>query len=308
MLATAVAALAQPWPARPVRIVVPFAPGGGGDQIARLLAPRLAETWGQPVVVDNRPGGGTVPGTDLVARSGPDGHTLLVNTSAITINPGLLPSLPYDTLRDLAPVSQIAVLPNLLVIHPSLPATSVRELIAHARTRSDLTFGSSGTGTGAHLAGELFRSMAGLSLTHVPYKGGSAVMPDLIAGRIHMTFATVPSSLPYVKSGRLRALAVTGSTRSSALPDTPTIAEAALPGYDATNWLGLFTRAGTPMSVIERQYRDLRALVIGTPLGEQIAALGFEPVASDPKAFGKGVRDELRRWRELIAATGARGS
>lgn len=306
LLGAAATALAQPWPSRPVRIVVPYAPGGGGDQIARLLAPPLADAWGQPVVVDNRPGGGTVPGTDLVARASPDGHTLLVNTSAITINPALLPSLPYDTLRDLAPVTQVAVLPNLLVVHPSLPVNSVRELIAHARSRGDLTFGSSGTGTGAHLAGELFRSMAGISLTHVPYKGGAAVMPDLMAGRIHMTFATVPSSLPYVKSGRLRALAVTGGARSSALPDTPTIAEAALPGYDATNWLGLFARAGTPEATLAKVHRDLRARVIGTALGEQIATLGFEPVASDPKAFEKVVRDELRRWRELVASTRAK--
>jgi tripartite-type tricarboxylate transporter receptor subunit TctC len=294
------------FPVSPVRIVVPYAAGGGGDIIARMLGARLSEMWGQAVVIDNRPGAGTVIGTDLVARAQRDGHTLLVNTAAITINPGLLPKLPYDTLKDLAPVSQIAVLPNLLVVSPSLNVRSVEELIARARKPPVLAYGSSGTGTVAHLAGELFRATAGIELTHVPYKGGSAVMPDLVAGRLQLTFATIPSSLTFVKSGKLVALAVASVRRSPTLPDVPTIAEAALPGFDADNWIGLFAPGGTPSRLLDRIHLDLAKVVQEPAIVERMLSLGFEPVASTPAAFNKVIRAELPKWRKVIEASGAK--
>ncbi len=294
------------FPLGPVRIVVPYAAGGGGDIISRLLGARLSEAWGQPVIVDNRPGAGTVIGTDLVAKAQADGRTLLVNTAALTINPGLLAKLPYDTLSDLAPVSQIAILPNLLVISPSLSVRTVEELIARARTPPALAYGSSGTGTVAHLAGELFRSAARIELTHVPYKGGSAVMPDLVGGRLQMTFATIPSSLPFVKSGKAIALAVASSRRSPALPDVPTIAEAALPGFDASNWIGLFAPGKTPPRIVARIHRDLQKAVQDPGVSERMLSLGFEPVASAPADFAAVIRSELPKWQKVIAASGAR--
>jgi tripartite-type tricarboxylate transporter receptor subunit TctC len=294
------------FPLGPVRIVVPYAAGGGGDIISRLLGARLSEAWGQPVIVDNRPGAGTVIGTDLVAKAQADGRTLLVNTAAITINPGLLAKLPYDTLSDLAPVSQIAILPNLLVISPSLNVRTVGELIARARTPPVLAYGSSGTGTVAHLAGELFRSAAKIELTHVPYKGGSAVMPDLMGGRLQMTFATIPSSLPFVKSGKAMALAVASGKRSPALPDVPTIAEAGLPGFDASNWIGVFAPGKTAPRLIGRIHRDLQTVVQDSAVTERMLSLGFEPVASSPADFAAVIRSELPKWQKVIAASGAK--
>jgi tripartite-type tricarboxylate transporter receptor subunit TctC len=247
-----------------------------------------------------------VIGTDLVAKAQADGRTLLVNTAAITINPGLLAKLPYDTLSDLAPVSQIAILPNLLVISPSLNVRTVGELIARARTPPVLAYGSSGTGTVAHLAGELFRSAAKIELTHVPYKGGSAVMPDLMGGRLQMTFATIPSSLPFVKSGKAMALAVASGKRSPALPDVPTIAEAGLPGFDASNWIGVFAPGKTAPRLIGRIHRDLQTVVQDSAVTERMLSLGFEPVASSPADFAAVIRSELPKWQKVIAASGAK--
>lgn len=310
MLATAAASShaaigADDFPASPVRIVVPYAAGGGGDIIARLLGARLSEKWGQPVVADNRPGAGTVIGTDLVAKAAPNGYTLLVNTAAITINPSLLKKLPYDTLNDLAPVTQIAVLPNLLVVNPSLAVNSVRDLIDYAKKSSGLTYGSSGTGTVAHLAGELFRASAGIQLTHVPYKGGSALMPDLMAGRVQLTFATIPSSLAFVKSGRLKALAVASGRRSPTLPDVPTIAEAALPGFDASNWIGMFAPAKTPTRIIDRLQREIAALVRDPEISDRMLTLGFEPAGTTTAEFTQVIRSELPKWKRVIEASGA---
>lgn len=306
-IASAFAAPATPaYPERPVRIVVPYAPGGGGDTLARLLGARLGEAWSQVVVVDNRPGGGTTIGTDLVAKSQPDGHTLLLNTAAFTINPALLPKLPFDVLRDFAPVTQVAILPNLLVVHPGLPAKSVREFIAYAKTRKDLAYGSSGTGTGAHLAGELFRTMAGIELVHVPYKGGGAVIPDLLAGRIQLTFATLPSSIGYVRAGKLRALAVATTKRSPGAPEIPTIAEAGLPGYDADNWIGLLAPAGTPAMVVKRIQEDVRAVVDTPEVREKLISAGFDPIAGTPSEFASVIRADLPKWKKAVEASGAK--
>jgi tripartite-type tricarboxylate transporter receptor subunit TctC len=292
------------YPVSPVRIVVPYAAGGGGDIIARLLGARLSERWGQPVIADNRPGAGTVIGTDLVAKAPPNGYTLLVNTAAITINASLVKKLPYDTLADLVPVTKIAELPNLLVVNPSLGVGTVKELIAQAR-KAPLTYGSSGTGTVAHLAGELFRASAGIPLTHVPYKGGSALMPDLMAGRVQLTFATIPSSLAFVKTGRLKALAVASGRRSPTLPDVPTIAEAALPGFDASNWIGMFVPAKTPPRIIDRLQREIAALVREPGISDKMLELGFEPVANTPAEFTQIIRAEVPKWKRAIEASGA---
>ena len=299
------AARADDYPVSPVRIVVPYAAGGGGDIIARMLGARLGEKWAQPVVTDNRPGAGTVIGTDLVAKAQPTGYTLLVNTAAITINPGLLKKLPYDTLKDLVPVTQIAVLPNLLVVNPSLAVNSVKDLLDLAKKSSGLTYGSSGTGTVAHLAGELFRATAGIHLTHVPYKGGSALMPDLMAGRLQLTFATIPSSIAFVKSGKLKALAVASGRRSPTLPEVPTIAEAALPGFDASNWIGLFVPAKTPKRIADFLQLEIAALVKEREFSEKMLTLGFEPAATTPAEFSKVISAEVIKWKRVIEASGA---
>ena len=299
------AARADDYPVSPVRIVVPYAAGGGGDIIARMLGARLGEKWAQPVVTDNRPGAGTVIGTDLVAKAQPTGYTLLVNTAAITINPGLLKKLPYDTLKDLVPVTQIAVLPNLLVVNPSLAVNSVKDLLDLAKKSAGLTYGSSGTGTVAHLAGELFRATAGIHLTHVPYKGGSALMPDLMAGRLQLTFATIPSSIAFVKSGKLKALAVASGRRSPTLPEVPTIAEAALPGFDASNWIGLFVPAKTPKRIADFLQLEIAALVKEREFSEKMLTLGFEPAATTPAEFSKVISAEVIKWKRVIEASGA---
>jgi tripartite-type tricarboxylate transporter receptor subunit TctC len=293
-----------PW--KPIRIVVPYAAGGGGDTLARLLGPQINQRLGQFVIVDNRPGAGTIIGTDLVAKAAPDGHTLLINTSAFTINPSLQDELPYDTLRDFVAVQKLVSLPNVLVVHPSIPAKSVRELIAYARTHPGLTYGSSGTGTGAHLAGELFRSMAGLDLVHIPYKGGGAVMPDVIAGRVNMSFATLPSSLAHIQSGKLRALGLASRTRSPTLPDLPTIGEAGLPGYDATNWNGLFAPAKTPRPVVARLDSVFREVIQAPEMKAKLLSLGFEPDASGTREFTAAVAEEIAKWRKLIVQSGAK--
>ena len=312
MLATAVAAAAphaavgaDDFPVSPVRVVVPYAAGGGGDIIARMLGAPLGEKWAQPVVTDNRPGAGTVIGTDLVAKAAPTGYTLLLNTAAITINPGLLKKLPYDTLKDLMPVTQIAVLPNLLVVNPSLAVNSVKDLIDLAKKSPGLTYGSSGTGTVAHLAGELFRATAGIQLTHVPYKGGSALMPDLMAGRLQLTFATIPTSLAFVKSGKLKALAVASGRRSPTLPDVPTIAEAALPGFDASNWIGMFAPARTPTRIINFLQHEIAALVKDPEISVKMLTLGFEPTATTPAQFARIISAELLKWKRVVETSGA---
>ena len=296
----------QAYPSKPIRIVVPYAPGGGGDTLARLLSRPLNERLGQFIIVDTRPGAGTIIGTDLVAKATPDGYTLLLNTSAFTINPGLHDKLPFDAMRDFIAVQKLVSLPNVLVVHPSLPANSVSELIHYAKAKPGLTYASSGTGTGAHLAGELFRSMAGLDLVHIPYKGGGAVMPDVIAGRVHMSFATLPSSLPHIKSGKLRALGLASITRSPAFPHLPTISEAGLTGYDASNWMGLFVPAGTPAMIVNRLDAVFREVIRLPDLKEKLLAQGFEPVVVGQQDFTKTIAEEIMKWRKLIKESGAK--
>ena len=300
--------LAQPaWPVKPVRIVVPLAPGGGTDTVVRMLGGRLAEVWGQPLVVENRAGGGQVIGTELVARAPPDGHTLLAITPAHVINPVLLEKLAYRWDRDFAPIGNLAATANVLVVHPSLPAKAAKDLIALARARpGQMHYGSSGVGGASHLAFELFNAMAGLDLVHVPYKGGSLAVQDVLAGRISLIMGNMPSILQHVRAGRLRPLAVASAKRSALLPGVPTIAESALPGYEATNWNGLVAPAGTPAETVAKANADMVRALAEPALRERLTAAGFDPVGDSPAQFAAQLQAEHARWAALIRSRGIR--
>lgn len=295
------------FPQRPVRVIVPFAPGGGTDLIARALAQKLTESWGQQVLIDNRSGGGTVIGSDMVAKAAPDGHTLLLTANPHTTNPALHPKLPYDTVRDFAAITQIANSPLVLTAHPSLPAHSARELVALAKQRpGQLSYGTSGNGGPQHLAGELFKFMAGVQLIHVPYKGGAPAATDLIAGHTQLAFGSTFLMIPQVNAGRLRALAVTSAQRSSVLPKVPTIAEAALPGYAITTWYGLFAGAATPRHIITRLHADVARAIKTPEFIDRLTRDGSDPVGNDPAAFDAHVRAEIETARRIVKVSGMR--
>lgn len=301
------AARAEAWPDRPVRIVVPFAPGGATDIVGRLIGAELSKAFGQPFVVENRPGGGGNIGSDLVAKAAPDGYTLLLGAAGnIAINPGLFPNMPYDPVKDLAPISLICETMNVLVVHPGVPARSVQELIALAKAQPGaLSFASSGNGGTTHLAGEMFKAMTGTDMVHVPYRGSAPAMTDLLSGTVQLMFDNLPSALPHVREGRLRALAVTGATRSPAMPDLPTMAEAGVAGYEATSWFGLFAPAGTPAALVDRLADAVAAAVRHDDVQARIRALGAEPITNRPAAFAAMVRAEVAKWRGVIEASGA---
>ena len=296
------------YPNRPVRVIVPFAPGGATDILGRLIAGHLQEALGQPFVVENRSGGGGNIGSDLVAKAAPDGYTLLIGAAGnIGINPGLFPNMPYDPVRDLAPISLMASTPNILVVHPSVPANNVAELIALARSRpNQLNFASSGNGSTIHLSAELFKALAQVQMTHVPYRGSAPAVADLLAGTVQLMFDNLPSAIPHVQAGRLRALGVTSAKRAPALPNVPTIAEAGVAGYEATSWFGLFAPAGTPRPVIERLMQEVHAGVAKPTLAERIRSLGAEVVTNTPDQLAAMVRTEIAKWREVIRVSGAK--
>lgn len=295
------------FPTKAVRIVVPFAPGGGTDLIARTLAQKLTDAWKQPVLVDNRPGGGTTIGSDLVAKALPDGHTLLLTANPHTTNPVLHPKLPYDTLRDFAGITQIASAPMIVAVHPSLPARSVKELITLARQRpGQLSFATSGNAGPQHMAGELFKTSAGIDMVHVPYKGSAPAITDLIAGQTQLTFGSTFTVMPQAAAGRLRMLAVTTAKRANALPQVPTIAEAALPGYEATTWYGLFTASGVTRAIISRLHADIARALKQPDVTERLTRDGSEPVASEPAAFDAHVRAEIDKARRIVKASSMR--
>jgi tripartite-type tricarboxylate transporter receptor subunit TctC len=305
LVATASAA-AQNFPAKPVRIIVPFAPGGGTDLLARTLAVKLTAAWNQQVVVDNRPGGGTVIGSDLVAKSAPDGHTLLLTANTHTTNPALHAKLPYDTLKDFAGVTQIAAAPMLLTTHPALPVRNVRELIALARAKpGQLAFATSGNAGPQHLAGESFKTLAGISMVHVPYKGSAPAITDLIAGQTQLTFGSTFTVLPHAGTGRLRALAVTTARRVPAL-NLPTIAEDGLPGYEAATWYGIFSVGGTPAAVIGKLHADIARALKLPDVAERLARDGSDAVASEPAVFDVFIRAEIDKVRRIVKASGMR--
>ena len=294
-------AFAQAWPARSVRIVVPFTAGGTTDIIARLVAARLSEALGQQFIVDNRAGAGGVLGMDIVAKAAPDGYTVVLgSTSSTAVNVGLYPKMPYDPLKDLAPIMQVATGPYVLAVHPALPAKNVGQLVALAKARpGQLNFGSSGNGTALHLTAELLKSMTGTRMVHVPYKGASAAMPDLLSGQTQFMFSDMPLFAPYVKAGKLRALAVTTAKRSSVLPDLPPIAET-VPGYEATSWYGFMAPAGTSREIIGRFNADVVKVLRLQDIRERYRELGIEPVEGTPEQFGTYIASEIRRWSAVI--------
>ena len=290
----------QTYPAKTVRMVVPFAAGGGTDLIGRLLAQKLTEAWGQQMVVDNRAEGGSVIGTEVVARSAPDGYTLLLTAFPFTTNAALLPKLPYDSLQDFAPVTLAALAPLIVVVHPSLPVRSTKDLVAVARARpGQLSYGSSGNGGPQHLAGELFKSMAGVDMVHIPYKGGAPATVDLVGGQVQVGFSSMLTVMTFVKSGRLRAIAVTSARRSAILPELPTIAESGYPGYETTTWYGILVRAGTPASVISILNADLARALKLPEIRDRLATEGAEAVSNSPAAFAAFLQAEIERVRKL---------
>ena len=305
---TPCAAAADVYPSRPIRFVVAFPPGGGTDIIARSIAQKLSERLAQQVVVDNRPGAGGNIGTDVVAKSAPDGYTLLMGSAGpLAINASLFKTMPFDPIRDLAPVTLAASTPNVLVVHPSLKATTLKELIALARARpGEINFASSGYGTPAHLAGELFNSMAGVKLVHVPYKGASPALADLLGGQVQIMFSTMPPALPHVRDGKLRALAVTSAKRSPAAPELPTVDEAGLPGFEANTWHGVVLPAGAPPSIITRLNHEIVAILHLPEVMERLSSQGAEALGSTPEEFAAYIRSETAKWAKVVRESGAK--
>ena len=304
----ALQAMAQSYPVKSVKTIVPFPAGGTTDILGRIVAQKLSERLGQQFIIDNRGGAGGNIGADIVAKSAPDGYTLLVGTVGTNaINAGLYAKMPYDTARDFVPIGLIAAVPNVLVVHPSLPARSVKELIELLKTKpGEINFASSGNGTSIHLSGELFKTMAGVSMNHIPYKGSAQALTDLIGGQVQLMFDNLPSSMPHIKAGKLRALAVTSLKRSPALPDLPTIAEAALPGYDASSWFALFAPTGTPKAIVVKLNSELNAILQLADVREKFAAQGAEATEFSPEQFAAFTQAELTKWARVVRESGAK--
>lgn len=297
--------VAAQWPAKPIRIIVSYPPGGGADAVARLLAPKLGDALKQQVVIENRGGAGGIIGGDAVAKSVPDGYTFLLDASNHGVNPALQPKMPFDTIKDLAPVSLLVVVPNVLVVHPAFPAISVKELIALIRARpGGYSFASSGNGSAQHLAAELFKAQAGLFMVHIPYRGGGPALVDVMAGQIPIYFGNMASALPHVRSAKLKALAITGRSRSPAAPQLPTIAESGLPGYEVYEWNALFAPAGTAPEIIDRMQREIARATAAPEVRERLATLGAEPVASTAPELDRFRRVELDKWAATIKRAG----
>ena len=301
-------ACAQIYPARPVRLIVPFAPGGGTDIFARLMGQWLSERLGQPFVIENRPGAGSNIGTEAVVRAPADGYMLLLVNAANAINATLHENLNFNFSRDIAPVAGLLRVPNVMIIHPSVPAQSVPEFIAYAKANpGKISMGSAGTGSTPHLAGELFKMMAGVTMVHVPYRGVAPAITDLIGGQVQVIFATVPSSIEYIRAGTLRALAVTSATRSEALPDLPTVAEL-VSGYEASNWYGMGAPRNTPDEIVGKLNQEVNAGLADPKMKARLADLGGTVLAGSPSAFGKLIAEETQKWASVIKFSGAKAS
>jgi tripartite-type tricarboxylate transporter receptor subunit TctC len=295
------------FPDKPLKVVHGFAPGGGADIFLRTILPKFSETVGQPVVVDYRTGAGGNLAMEAVAKAPPDGYTLLMGTPGLAINPSLYAKLPFDPLRDFAPISLIGSVPNALIVTPSVPAASVAELIALAKAHpGKLNFASSGSGTSLHLAAELFKLSAGIDIVHIPYKGGAQAQTDVIGGQAQLMFNVLPSALPQIKAGKLRVLAVTGPARAESLPDVPTMIEAGLPGYTAVTWNGILTTAGTPREVVAKLNEALVSALKSPGMKDQLAKIGQDPLWSTPEEFAAFLREETEKWRKVIEAAGLR--
>jgi tripartite-type tricarboxylate transporter receptor subunit TctC len=304
----AAAPLCGAFPEKPVRFVIGFTPGGPSDILARAVGQKLGERWGQQVVVENRPGAGGNLAAEVVAKSAPDGHTwLLGNNSILATNHALYKKLPYDPVKDFAPVALVAVQPNILVVHPEVAAKSVSELIEVLKKNpGKLNYASSGAGAAAHLAGELFKTMAGVDIVHVPYKGAQPALNDVIAGQVQLMFATSASVIPFIKAGRLRALAVTTARRSPSVPELPTISEAGLPGFEATTWHGVVVPSAVPSAVVQKLNQDINAALKEKDLSERLAGLGAEVLTGSPKDFADYIAREIPKWTKVVRDSGAR--
>jgi len=307
LLALAAPVSAQPYPSHPVRVVVPFAPGGAVDLVARTIAQRLTDAMGQTFVVDNRGGAGGTIGTDIVAKARADGYTLLVGSMGVAVNAVLYPKLPYDTVKDLAAVTMLGEQPNILVVHPSVAAKTLGEFLQLARAKSgQITYGSGGVGSNSHLATVLFVQKAGLDLLHVPYKGLGPAIVELVGGQVQLAISNVSTALPHVKAGRLRLLAVTTAKRFPLFPDMPTVGEGGVPGAESSGWYGLWATAGTPQIVLGALSRETVKILKSQSLQEQFAVQGLEAAPMAPAEFGKRVIEEIRKWGPVVKASGAK--
>ena len=305
-LAVMPAAAQERYPSKPLRLVVPFAPGGSTDIFARLIAERLAAPLGQPVVVENRSGAAGNIGAEAVARAAPDGYTLLMATTGVmAINNAMYRNMTYDAAKDFEPVVFVASITNVLIVPPELPAASVAELIALAkREPGKLSFASSGAGSSTHMSAELFKSLSGTDILHIPYKGSGQALPDLMSGRVSMMFENMPGAVSHIKAGKVRALAVTGLRRSPAMPELPTIAESGVAGYESLSWSGIAVPAGTPRAVAERLNRDINAILASAEMRQKLAEQGADAIGGPPEAFAEHVRAEREKWSRLIRANG----
>jgi tripartite-type tricarboxylate transporter receptor subunit TctC len=306
-LAGPICAGAADFPTKPLRMLVGFAPGGGADILARAVNGRLGEALGEPVIVDNRPGAGGNIATGIIAKADPDGHTLLLGSlGSLAINPTLYSNLPFDISRDLAPITKATDATNIVCLHPSVPASNIRELIAHAKAKSH-NGGSSGIGSAGHMSLQLFNSMAGTKIVHVPYKSGGLVMVDLVAGNIQVVFSNPAAAMAHIRAGRVKAIAVTTAKRAQVLPDLPTVAESGVPGFEANNWTGFLVPAGTPRDRIDRLNKELVAILRSPELHDFFFKLALEPNPGTPEQFASYIRSETRKWAAVIKASGAKG-
>lgn len=294
------------WPTRPVRMILPFPPGGGTDILGRLIAERLSAGIGQPVVTENRGGAGGNVGAEAAARSAPDGYTIVLVAPSLAISPTLYSKINYDPVKDFAPISLVATVPNVMVTQPSLPG-QLQEFIAFVKAKPGaLNFGSGGAGTSNHLAGELFNIVTGARLVHVPYKGVNLAMQDVLAGNVHLVFIGIPAAAPHIKAGKLRALAIVAPQRSTALPDVPTVAEAGLKDFEVTTWYGILAPAGTPQSVVKRLNAELVKVMHAPEMKEKLTATGTEPLTSTPEEFAAYIKREIVKWRDVIRRAGVK--
>jgi tripartite-type tricarboxylate transporter receptor subunit TctC len=306
LLSLALEAAAQPYPAKPIRFIVPFPPGGSADILARAIGQKAGEGLGQSFVVENRPGAGTAIGAEALAKSASDGYAIMIGTvSSHAINPALNPKLPFDPVKDFTPVSLVATIPFAMIVHPSVPANTVQEFVALARAKpGTLNYSSAGSGTSNHLAGELLRSMTGIDIVHIPYKGSAPALNDLLAGQVSMMFDLVLTAAPHVRSGAVRGLAVTGAQRSSALPNLPTVAESGVPGYEVSAWFGIFAPAGVPHPVVQRLNAEFVKAMQQPDLRQRLASQGAEPLTSTPEEFAAYLRSEIDKWAKAVKAAG----